>query len=229
MEIEVRTAETLAQLVSASAFRDADFIAIHGNCTADFGAAEALPQNLAVHGATSCLGAMSDAGVTDGLAAFILRDPAGAYGSATADISEGAFAAGQTATRTALARCDRVGEKPDLIWIAATPGAEEDVLAGIEAVVGPDVPIIGGSAADNSVAGDWFVFDQHGQLGEGLVVSVLFPSGKISFAYQNGYAPTASTGRVTAAEGRHVTEIDGRPAMTVYADWTGGAIPGPEK
>ena len=117
-----------------------------------------------------------------------------------------------------------MGEPPDLVWISATPGAEEEVLAGIEEVVGTDIPIIGGSAADNTVDGDWFVFSSDGAAESGVVVSVLFPSRPISLAYQSGYSPTAAIGTVTKAKGRNIVEIEGRPAMEVYEEWTGGAV-----
>jgi hypothetical protein len=74
------------------------------------------------------------------------------------------------------------------------------------------------------VQGNWFVFDARDTASDGVIVSVLFPSGKVSFAYQNGYAPTAHRGRVTSAEGRTLREIDNRPAMDVFAEWTNGAV-----
>ena len=46
----------------------------------------------------------------------------------------------------------------------------------------------------------------------------------MSVAYHNGYAPTERTGVVTSATGRTVHQIDHRPAMEVYAEWTDGAV-----
>jgi hypothetical protein len=79
------------------------------------------------------------------------------------------------------------------------------------------------------VTGDWFVFGQDGQTSDGVVVSVLFPSRRVSFAYRNGYSPTACNGVVTRASGRTIHEIDGMPAFDVYSAWTDGAVsrPGP--
>jgi hypothetical protein len=202
----------------------ASFVAIHGNCTIN-------PRDLGldavdgqVHGATSCLGAMTSAGVTENVAVFAIEDPEGAYGTALAPIEDDAKAAARLATVSALKSSGRLGEKPELVWVSSTPGFEEDVLAGIEAVTGPDVPIIGGSAADNELTGDWFVFDRNRVETAGLVVSVMFPSGPISFAYHNGYAPTQNSGTVTGAQGRRIMEIDNRPAFEVYRDWTKGAV-----
>lgn len=178
----------------------------------------------AAHGASSCLGTMTDAGDLThdgaGIALFAISDPEGDYGTGFQTITENARAAAQAATKAALFAADRVGEIPDVVWVTATPGQEEDVLAGIEDIIGTDVPIIGGSAADNSVNGDWYVLTPEQSGDQAVAVSVLFPSTDVSFAYLNGYAPTAHQGVVTKVEGRKLIEIDHRPAMEVYDAWT---------
>ncbi|MEM9435656.1 MAG: FIST N-terminal domain-containing protein [Pseudomonadota bacterium] len=223
MDVTVVTANTLTDLAQQLGEVRFDFVAAHGNIDA-LSDLTTLPGVAMLHGATSCLGAMTHAGPKAGIAAFAITDPKGAYGTALRPFDGDPFEAAMAGTREALSKADRVGEPPDLVWVSATPGTEEDVLAGIEAVVGRDVPIIGGSAADNSVAGDWFVFDQGAKTKEGVVVSVLFPSGPVSFAYQNGYSPSAHQGVVTRSSGRTIHEIDGQPALDVYSAWTEGVI-----
>ncbi|MEM9250031.1 MAG: FIST N-terminal domain-containing protein [Pseudomonadota bacterium] len=179
----------------------------------------------ALVGATSCKGSMSHAGRAPDLAAFVISDPDGDYGASFAALEDAPARAAARATEAALVKADRPGEKPELVWISGSPGAEEALLAGIESIVGPDVPIIGGSAADNSVAGGWRVFNETQSAQDGVAVAVMFPSEPVSFAYQNGYAPTDHKGIVTKAEGRTLIEIDGRPAAEAYDHWTNGAIP----
>ena len=98
------------------------------------------------------------------------------------------------------------------------------MLRGVENVVGKGCRIVGGSAADNTISGDWFVFDRTAKETNGVIVSVLFPSGGCASAYQSGYAPTKTSGIATKATGRRVYEIDGAPARKVYSDWTGGKV-----
>ncbi|MEM1078149.1 MAG: FIST N-terminal domain-containing protein [Pseudomonadota bacterium] len=202
----------------------ASFVAVHGNCTMNPRALGLLECTGQVHGATSCLGAMSHAGVTDGMAIFAIDDPEGAYGTAMLPFDPDSYSAARAATMQALAAADRLGEKPELVWVSSTPGTEEAILAGIESVIGMDVPIIGGSAADNDVSGQWFVFDKSRCEGAGIVVTVMFPSRPVSFAYHNGYSPTEKSGTVTRIEGRRVLEIDHRPAFEVYREWSAGAV-----
>ncbi|MEM1428326.1 MAG: FIST N-terminal domain-containing protein [Pseudomonadota bacterium] len=180
-------------------------------------------------GATSCLGTMSHQGHAPELAALMIVDPEGDYGAAAEPLDSDAEAAARRATERAVRAADRPGEKPELVWVSGTPGREEEFLAGIESVVGQDVPIIGGSAADNDVTGQWAVFDAESLLPDGIAIGVLFPSASVSFAYQNGYAPTAHSGRVTAVDGRRLAEIDGQPAAEVYSRWTEGAVAVPKE
>jgi len=227
MKITTISAPTMGALSARLDGLHPDFVSVHLNSALGKDGLDAgLPAGTALHGATSCLGAMSDAGVHDGVAAFVIEDPAGSYVSVARPYGDDPRAAAGAAVSEALHRADRVGERPELVWISATPGVEEAVIAGIESVTGPDVPIIGGSAADNSVSGEWFVFDGGAAVAAGVVVSVLFPSTAVSFAYQSGYSPTARSGTVTRASGRVLHEIDHRPAMEVYAEWTGDAVAG---
>ena len=123
-----------------------------------------------------------------------------------------------------MERADREGEAPDLVWLSTSPGTEEAVLKGIEAVVGQNVPVLGGSAADDDISGKWSLFDKAERRGAGVVVSVLFPSRPVSFAYHNGYVANDKTDIVTAAEGRRPIAIDGELAGTVYDRWTEGRV-----
>ena len=183
----------------------------------------------AVHGGSSCLGIMTEAGVDietgRAVGAFAIWDTAGSYGTASRDLGADAGAAAQDATEAALLAADRVGEIPDLVWLTVAPGQEERVIEGIRAVIGPDVMIVGGSSADNDVSGAWAQFGPEATHQDGVVVSVLFPSTPFASNYQSGYAPTGNSGLVTRVEGRRLYEIDHRPAAEIYHRWTGGAVP----
>lgn len=224
MDIRVGSGATLQEAARSLGEGSFHFASVHVNCETGLDPIETSNLPGALHGSTSCLGAMTNDGQTSGVAIFGISDAEGAYGTGLSSFDKGPRLSASEATKSALRDADRVGEQPDLIWVSATPGTEEDVVEGIQDVVGSDIPIIGGSAADNSVAGNWFVFDGRTTEPEGVVVSVLFPSRPISFAYQNGYSPTAHTGRVTKAAGRVLKEIDGKPAMEVYSSWTGNAV-----
>ncbi len=213
-----------------------DFVTIHHgsgrssaalwpHLTATFG-------GTALHGGSSCLGVMTadgvDIGQGDAIGAFAIWDRAGCYGSAMVPFGDSARLAAIAATRLALARAGRAGEAPELVWLTSTPGHEEAVLEGIKEVIGRPALIVGGSAADNAVAGEWCAGSGDGVSNAAVVVSVLFPSTPFGCAYESGYAPTDRRGTVTQAEGRRLLQIDGRPATEVYGEWTDGRIQPPQ-
>ncbi len=227
------THSAITNAISAMGDIAPDFVVAHLAAGHDADTARAAIRaawgdDVVIHGGTSCLGVMTGAGacITDGqgLGLAALQDEDGDFGVGLADLGDDPRAAAAAAARKALQDAGRVGEAPDLIWLTAAPGAEEAVIAGIEDVVGKECQIVGGSAADNSIAGDWFVFDGASRSGQGIVISMLFPSGASATAYQSGYAPTNHFGVATRTEGRRVYEINDRPAREVYAEWTNGAV-----
>ncbi|MCS7178008.1 MAG: FIST N-terminal domain-containing protein [Anaerolineae bacterium] len=108
---------------------------------------------------------------------------------------------------------------PDLFLVTTPPGSEEAVVAGISRK-NPGVPIVGGSPADNTIEGKWQVFANGRVLGPSAAVAALYAEGKIGRAFGSGYRPTALRARA-GAEGRTLKTLDGRPALDVYAEWTG--------
>lgn len=213
----------------------ADFVALHHGAARPVTelwphAVEAFDTG-ALHGGSSCLGIMTEKGVLNAcgaaLGALAIWDPDGSYGSAMVTLGNDPRLAGVEAIRSALVRAARPGEAPDLVWLTATPGQEEAILEGIKDVIGWSALIVGGSAADNTVSGDWSVFSSEGTSDAAVVVSVLFPSTPLGCAFESGYAPTEARGVVTGAEGRRLRSIDGRPAAEVYAEWTCGNIAPP--
>lgn len=133
------------------------------------------------------------------------------------------MAAGENAARNLLEAFG--GKKPDIVLMSvAPPGSEEKVLKGIMNILPANLPIYGGTAADNDLTGKWGVVDSDGFHSSGVVLAGIETSGKIGFALHSGYPRTGKQGKVTQADGRLLKEIDGRPAAIVYNEWTGGAF-----
>lgn len=191
-------------------------------------AAASLPSKVRVHGASSCLGVMTERGAHVAgepvLAMLGLSDPEGAYGVGAAELAGRPRAAGALAAQRAVEGADRPGENPTLIWLSAAPGAEEEVLLGIADIVGSSVPVFGGSAADNAIKGAWSQFERGTARVDGVLVSALYPSTELAHAFSSGYEPTASRGRISAAGPRRILGIDGEPAALWYNRETNGVL-----
>lgn len=193
-----------------------------------------------VVGGTSCSGAMSADGIggAESIGLLLVHDPDGSYGVAATELGTDPAGAAEQTLLAALDAADCTGELPELVWVYQCPGTEELVADGLRRVVGDRCPIIGGSSADEKVAGAWRQLGPDGPMTNGLVVSVLFSSGGIGFGFQGGYEPTGTngvvtglgysvndSGVVTAGSRRHILEIDGEPAAQVYNRWIGGTLP----
>lgn len=175
----------------------------------------------AIQGATTCRGLLSQSGhhgAPEGsFGLFAIKDPDGSYGTSCCAFESDPEAATTVALRRALEAAGRPGELPELVWLASSPGHEEQVLASLQEELGPSVTIVGGSAADDDISGQWLVFDQSGECHQtGVVVSVMFPSTRIATAFHSGYEPTPVEWKVTRAEGRQLYELDGQPACAAY-------------
>jgi hypothetical protein len=177
-------------------------------------------------GCSSCGGIMTQAGhhARQGwsLAVAALYDDKGAYGVAgqageTLDVRQ--------LLRSAIADGGRPGELPPLILLHTSPGLEEVMLAGIEAEFGTTVPVVGGSAADDGVTGEWQLCWDEGESQQGAVLAVLYPDCQLAFQFHSGYVPTERHGTITALDGREVLTIDHEPAARVYARWTERKMP----
>ena len=191
-------------------------------------ALKAAAPNTPIHGSTSCLGVMTVEGFhrTEGvgLGLFGIRDEEGDYGVGVALVSDDPRGSGAQAIQEAIANAGRQGEPPDLVWINGVPGHEGAVLEGIQDVLGPDVPIAGGSSADNTVEGYWQQFANGQVYTNAVIVTAMYPSTNTYFAFHSGYSATETRGVVTKSEGRVLYEIDNRSAAEVYNEWTGGII-----
>lgn len=208
------------------------WMAVHGTYQHSGEVIAATLQTLApgvpFQGGTSCLGVMTEAGFHSeqgiGLGLFGIQDDEGVYGVGYAETKTYSRPTGHEAVRNAL-RAAKKMTSPALVWLTCAPGDEEGVLTGIEeGLAGANTPIIGGSTADNTVEGNWYQLANGQVLTNGVVVTVMYPSRPIHFAFDNSYAPTSYKGTITKASGRMVYEIDHRPAAEVYNEWTKGVI-----
>ncbi|WP_434666890.1 FIST signal transduction protein [Aeromonas sp. NJAU223] len=171
-------------------------------------------------GCSSCCGILTQAGhhAEQGwsLAVAAFYDDKGAYGVAG---QAGETLDARQLLRRAIADGGRPGELPQLILLHTSPGLEEVMLAGIEAEFGTTVPVVGGSAADDDVRGQWQLCWDEGDSPQGCVLAVLYPDCQLAFQFHSGYVPTERHGIITALDGREVLTIDHEPAARVYARW----------
>jgi hypothetical protein len=179
--------------------------------------------NVPVFGATSFQGVFAPGGFGRGVA-MLVAERADKLKLATALQKSSAGDASTIAQRACAEIEKKLKKLPGALLLHATPGFEERILEGIRSAFGTEVPVYGGSAADDSIAGKWRVFADGDICSEGFLLVGITSEKRVRGSFLGGYLPSDHRGVVTRAERRTVHEIDGQPAAVVYNAWTQGAI-----
>lgn len=127
---------------------------------------------------------------------------------------------GMNAARNAMAAAGKECA-PDYFYMAASSGEEELYLKGISSVIGR-VPLFGGSAADNSIAGEWKLYTDENDFGDGVTTAFFYDAPVMNNLFTGAYRETDDFGVITkVGENRTLAEIDGVPAVKKFMEWTG--------
>ena len=127
---------------------------------------------------------------------------------------------GARIAREAIAKRKGEDKEPDFFFMSASPANEEEYLKGIQDVIG-NIPVFGGSAADNTVEGKWSLLNDGEAFADGCVIAIFYTDGKMANIYTGAYHETDNVGIITKVEGsRTLVEIDHEPALKKYAEWT---------
>ena len=133
---------------------------------------------------------------------------------------------------------------PSFAVLLGSPGNEEAILDGLTAALGGEVPILGGSAADNDVTSGWHQIAVAGRSGvsvgapsvssNGITIAVCWASCQTATTLTSGFKPTGCKAKVTKVDesdhGRTILEVDEgwgsgpTPIRDVYDKWSKGAI-----
>ena len=112
-------------------------------------------------------------------------------------------------------------ELPKVVLLTPTIGVEDEVIEGIEQVVGQNTLIIGGTTGGPAFA----VIGENGLYNEGVSLAVVYTDLPVGWTFEGGFDVTdRHSGIVTKTEGQAIVEIDNRPALDVYDEWLGGKI-----
>ena len=114
-----------------------------------------------------------------------------------------------------------IGRSPNYFYMVASPKEEEDYLMGIQDVIGR-VPMFGGSAADDTVEGNWKIFCNDQVFSDGVAVAFFYTDNDIVTSYTGAYHESENYGLITEVKNdRTLVKIDGVSALKKYADWIG--------
>jgi len=144
-------------------------------------------------------------------------------GAAGSDRGDCPVATGEKVAREAMKKAGK-STAPDFFYMVASPGEEEFFLKGVTKVIGR-VPFFGGSAADNTITGEWKLFADDIITANGVAVAFFYTDAAFANVYTGAYAETDKSGIITKMrDNRVLEEIDGIPAIEKYAQWSGKAV-----
>lgn len=185
------------------------------------GIAEEMP-GVPVIGNTSFTGVITPDGFISGENGFVgmlaLSDKDLVVGTALRKKDGSARETGRQAAIAALQDADKT-TPPNYFYMVAPPGEEEFYLKGVADIIGR-VPFFGGSAADNSISGEWKLFTDKGVTADGIALAFFYTDAEIKNLFTGAYHETDDCGIITkVSDNRTLVEIDGVPALEKYAQW----------
>ena len=125
---------------------------------------------------------------------------------------------GRKVALEAISKVKGEDTEPDFFFMSASPANEEEYLEGIQDVIG-NVPVFGGSAADNTVEGKWSILNDGEAFADGLTIAIFYTKGT------GAYHETNNVGVITKVrDERTLVEIDHEPALKKYAEWIGKTV-----
>ena len=128
---------------------------------------------------------------------------------------------GRRIAKEAISKRKGADKEPDFFFMTASPANEEEYLKGIQDVIG-NIPVFGGSAADNTVEGKWSILNDGEAFSDGCAIAIFYTDGEMKNLYTGAYHETNNAGIITKINGdRTLVEIDHEPALKKYAEWTG--------
>ena len=151
------------------------------------------------------------------LAVMGVRGPKDAFAVAACDRPDPAdlFNAGATLARDLVQQAPRINVVLCFPSYAFLPAA--DLLRGIESVVGPNVPVVGGYALDNVKLKTSFQFLNRRIYEMGVIaVGLADPNLELCTRVNHGYRPMGVPLEATRCDGARVYEFDGRPAWVAF-------------
>ena len=152
-----------------------------------------------VVGCTSSGMVMTNDGIIaseDGFAAMMSFDDKNlSVGVACHEAGKNAREIGRKVAREAVLNAGAT-YSPDYFYMVASPKEEEDYLMGIQDIIGR-VPMFGGSAADDTVEGNWKVYCNDKVFSDGVAVVFFYTDNEIATSYTGAYRESDNVGLIT--------------------------------
>lgn len=104
-------------------------------------------------------------------------------------------------------------------------GSPADYVRGLQDVLGPTFPIVGGVSAEHLAFERTYEIHDREVLTGGAVALAIRGTKAVATAAKSGFRPLGAVRTVTRTSGKHmILELDGKPALEMYRDFLGHAF-----
>ena len=100
-------------------------------------------------------------------------------------------------------------------------GDGEDLVRGVQSVLGENIPLIGGSAGDDYKFEQTFEYYKDQVVTDAAICIGLTGDFSYGFGIRHGWQPVGLPLTVTKADGVLLQEVDNKPALNIYEDYFG--------
>ncbi|MBO0768780.1 MAG: FIST C-terminal domain-containing protein [Solirubrobacterales bacterium] len=113
-----------------------------------------------------------------------------------------------------------LGADPSLaiVFTAALTGDQNEVVRGLYSVLGGGVTLVGGATGDFPISEPTVQFSGAEAVMDSVAGALVASDGPVGVGVAHGCRAVGDPLVVTRSDGVHVYELDGRPALDVYAD-----------
>ena len=173
--------------------------------------------------ASSCAGVVGPAGPGESIHDIVLMGISG-EGFQVAHV-DGLYGSTSFAKGAELGRSLQQAPQPvRMIYLLASgiDIANDQLIAGLESVLGPEVVIFGATSSDQMQGVATFQAID-GQIFQHAAFAVGFwdPTLVVETSATHGFVAVGDPREVTRAEGNRIIELDGQPAWNAYLEWLG--------
>ncbi len=173
----------------------------------------------------STAGEIAAGGATDsGVVIMALGGPGFSVATAAADVDElGLREAGSSVARIA----EQVASSTHRVLLVLSDGLagdQEEIVRGAYAVVGAEVPLVGGCAGDDLRMESTAQLHEGRVLRRAVVAAVIGSDAPLGIGVEHGWRRVGDAMVVTASDGVRVLSLDDEPALDVYLRRLGAPV-----
>ena len=169
-------------------------------------------------GCTSAGEITADGAADNGVVVTALGGPGFSVATGSGRSDDGGPRAAGAAAATCASKLERRDHEVMMLLTDGVIGDKQEIVRGVNEVVGAGLPLVGGCAGDDMKMEKTFQIHGREVISEGVVAAAIGSDAPIGIGWRHGWERVGEPMLVTRASGDRVVEIDDSPALDVYLE-----------